>query len=159
MHVGACIPFRPLDGITKNWRSVAAGQALACARRVEAHERDPGAASASIDVTTIAREVGVSRQNRLSLPESAHRRPACMQACGSSTSMSPWSLRPCGAEVEWAAATPARSGASCRAGLYALVTAGRLWFMAELRKETAAERWAGAAAAPVYDVEKRTQRP
>jgi transposase len=151
-------PVPTLDGITKNPRSEAAGQRWH-ARAVETYERIQALRAQEMDVTTIAREVGVSRQTVYrSLNRSTP--PPRMHGQGSHAHV----LEPFKQHVvqRWneGCRNARQIWRELQAQGYEHSSRPVAWFMAELRKETGSGRgWATVEAAAVYDVESKRKRP
>lgn len=152
------LPVPALDGLTKNPRSEAAGQRWHT-RAVDRYERIQALRAQDIDVTTIARVVGVSRQTVYrSLSRSAP--PPRMRGRSSHTHV----LEPFKEYVvqRWneGCRNARQIWRELQARGYEHSSRPVAWFMAELRKETGSGRgWGSVAAASIYDVESERKRP
>lgn len=151
-------PVPTLDGITKNPRSEPAGQRWH-ARAREVYEQIQELRRQDVDVTTIARKVGVSRQTVYrSLNRSVP--PPRMHGQGSRVHV----LEPFKEHVvqRWNEGCRNARQIWCELQAQGYEHSSRpvAWFMAELRKETGSGRgWATVEAAAVYDVESNRKRP
>jgi transposase len=151
-------PVPTLDGITKDPRSEAAGQRQQ-SRAVEVYARIQALRDEQVAVTTIARDVGVSRQT-------VYRYLGCSAPPGRkhNPSKQPHVLDPFKAYVvqRWneGCRNARQIWRELQAQGYQHSSRPVAWFVAELRKDTGSGRgWRSVAANAVYDGASERKRP